>query len=279
MVSRPIAIMLATTGVAILCLQDAYGQAAQTASSAVSFEVASVRPNRSDSAGMGMSILPGGRFTATNVPLSMLIESAFNLRELQLHGGPTWIYNDRFDVIAKADVDIPKPVTGAPPGLFHFLLRALLADRFKLSVRHETRDLPIYELQVSRHDGTLGRGLRKSDFDCTTAKKTPDGRFPDQSDGRPTCGMMMSGPNVAAHAIPISSLVTVIAAQVRRTVVDRTNLAGLFDVDLEWASNPADTSKPSIVTALQEQLGLKLVAGHGPVDVMVIEHVERPLPD
>lgn len=244
------------------------------------FEVASVRPNISGDGGAGINLQPGGRFTALNVPLVWLIESAYGLGHHQLEGGPSWIHTERFDVTAKAESDIPRPVAGSPPGAFHFMLRALLAERFKLSVRQEKREAPVYELQLARTGEALGPGLKKSDFDCTSAKKTPDGRMVDRrKDGRPTCGMSMRGPNITAHAIPLSQLVTVIEGQVERPVVDRTNLDGLFDVDLEWSASSADTSKPSLFTALQEQLGLKLVAARGAVNALIVERAERPTPD
>ena len=244
------------------------------------FEVASVRPNTSGAGGSGgINIQPGGRVTALNVPLLWLIESAYGLGHHQLEGGPAWMDTDRFDVIAKAETDIPRPVAGGPPGPFHFMLRALLAERFKLAVHQEKRDLPIYELHLARADGALGKGLRRSDFDCMTVEKTPDGRRRDRNDGRPTCGMFMRGAEITAHSIPFSRLVEVIEGNVHRPVVDRTNLRGLFDIDFAWASNPTDTSKPSIFTALQEQLGLKLVSARGPVDVLVVDRAERPTPD
>src|SRR5688500_10152616 len=138
--------------IAISCLQDVI-VAQTTTTSQPAFEVASVRQNKSGSLGMGMQFLPGGRFTATNVSLSILIESAYNLKEGQLEGGPAWIHDDQFDVIAKADVDLPRPSSDAAPGLFHFMLRALLADRFKLSVHYKIKQMPIYELRRARDDG------------------------------------------------------------------------------------------------------------------------------
>ena len=272
-------ILLSTTFVAIAWPIASAQQVDRPQQDGPTFEVASVRPNTSGVGGAGINIQPGGRVTALNVPLLWLIESAYGLGHHQLEGGPPWIHTDRFDVIAKAETDIPMPIAGAPPGLFHFMLRALLADRFKLAIHQEKRDLPIYELHLARADGALGAGLRRSDFDCTTAEKSPDGRLRDQNDGRPTCGMSMRNTQITAHSIPLSSLVTVIEGNAHRPVVDRTNLRGLFDIDVAWASNPTDTSKPSIFTALQEQLGLKLVSARGPVEVLVVDRAERPIPD
>ena len=245
----------------------------------VTFEVASVRRNVSGTGGMGFNIQPGGRFTAMNMPLAWLIEAAYGLGHHQMEGGPSWIHTERFDVIAKAEADIPRPLPGEPPGAFHFMLRALLAERFNLAIRRHKREAPIYELRFARTDEALGAGLRKLNFDCTTAEKMPDGRRLDQKDGRPTCGMAMRGPNISAHAIPLSQLVTVIEGQVERPVVDRTKLNGLFEVDLEWSTGTVETTKPSLFTALQEQLGLKLVAARGAVDVLIVERAEMPKPD
>lgn len=252
---------------------------AQEVNRGPTFEVASVRPNTSGAGGGGINIQPGGRVTALNVPLLWLIESAYGLGHHQLEGGPAWMDTDRFDVIAKAETDIPRPVAGGPPGPFHFMLRALLAERFKLAVHQEKRDLPIYELHLARADGTLGPGLRRSDFDCSAAEKIPDGRPRDRNDGRPICGMFMRNAQITAHSIPFSRLVEVIEGNVHRPVVDRTNLSGLVDIEVELASNSSDPSKPSIFTALQEQLGLKLVSARGPVEVLVVDHAERPTPD
>jgi len=277
MLSSRISVIWSVALALCLCTSGA-AQQQVPADTHVTFEVASVRRNVSDTGGMGFNIQPGGRFTALNIPLAWLIEAAYGLGHHQMEGGPSWIHTERFDVIAKAETDIPRPLLGAPPGPFHFMLRALLAERFKLVVRHEKREAPIYELQLARADKALGLGLRKSDFDCTTVEKTPDGRMPDRKDGRPTCGMAMRG-NIMAHAIPMSHLVTVIEGQLERPVIDRTNLGGVFDVDLEWSANPADTSKPSLFTALQEQLGLKLVAARGAVNVLIVERAEMPTPD
>jgi uncharacterized protein (TIGR03435 family) len=257
---------------AVLVVPVALSTQAQSAQDA-RFEVASVRPNISGDGGGGINLQPGGRFTALNVPLVWLIESAYGLGHHQLEGGPSWIHTERFDVVAKAESDIPRPVLGSPPGAFHFMLRALLAERFKLVVREEKREAPVYELEFARTGDALGPGLRRIDFDCTTAEKTSDGRIVDRN-GRRTCGS-----NIAARAIPLSQLITVIEGQLERPVVDRINLSGLFDVDLEWSADSADTSKASLFTALQEQLGLKLVAARGEVNALIVERAERPTPD
>src|SRR5687767_12980295 len=272
-------ILLSTTLVAIAWPVASAQQVDRPQHDGPTFEVASVRPNTSGVGGAGINIQPGGRVTALNVPLLWLIESAYDLGHHQLEGGPAWMDTDRFDVIAKAETDIPRPVAGGPPGPFHFMLRALLAERFKLAVHHEERELPIYELHLARADGKLGPGLRRSDFDCTTAEKMPDGRLRDRNDGRPICGMSMRGAQITAHSIPFSHLVDVIEGNVPRPVVDRTNLRGPVDIEVAWASNPTDTSKPSIFTALQEQLGLKLVSARGPIEVLVVDRAERPTPD
>lgn len=133
--------------VALTCSVPCRSSAQAVTISSPTFEVASVRPNNSVSGQMGVSIQPGGRFTATNVTLAMLIESAYDLGHHQMRGGPDWIRTDRFDVIAKAEPDISGSLRSPGSPLLH-MLRSLLAERFKLAVREEPTVRPVYELQV-----------------------------------------------------------------------------------------------------------------------------------
>jgi uncharacterized protein (TIGR03435 family) len=182
-------------------------------------------------------------------------------------------------------------------------MRSLLAERFKLSVHREKRELPIYELVLARSDGKLGPELRPSSADCRAiieARKA-QGQKPDlpKAGERPQCGARVGFGELAAGGQPLLELIALLSSTVQRNVVDRTGLSGNFDIYLKWtpdqlpprpAGLPADQplringlaidpDGPSIFTALQEQLGLKLESAHGPVDVLVIDHVERPSPD
>jgi uncharacterized protein (TIGR03435 family) len=262
---------------------------AQTPSSSPTFEVTSVKPNRSD--GLQMSIqAPGDRYTFTNAPLRLILRMAYRVQGFQILGGPEWMASDRFDVVGKAQRAVPvdEKLT---------MLRSLLADRFKLVVHDETRELPIFALVKARRDGTLGARLRKAGVDC--AALATSGRFPEapRPGARPTCGMTVRPGGFAAGGITMAQLTSALSSawpSLDRLIVDRTGLDGSFDVDLEWTPDqmppgppppgapslpPIDPNGPSIFAALQEQLGLKLESTRGPVEVVVIDHVERPTPD
>jgi len=262
------------------------------------FEVASVKPNKSGDGRVMIGMQPGGRFTATNVPLRMLIRNAYQLQDAQLVGGPDWIASDRFDIMAKAEGD-PPPTPPGTAGPIQLMLRTLLADRFKLVVHNETRELPIYALVLARSDGRLGPQLRPAAVDCAAmaaarGRGGPPPALP-QPGERPTCGMRIGPGQMAGGGFPLSQFATTLSQFVQRGVVDRTGLTGNFDLDLTWTPDfqgrggppppgapdlpPIDPNGPSIFTAVQEQLGLKLDSQKGPVDVLVIDRVEQPTPD
>ena len=166
------------------------------------------------------------------------------------------------------------------------MLRSLLEDRFRLSAHRETRDLPIYALVLARADGRLGPRLRQTTSDyCAklleAAGKPGDTPIPT---GSPACGMRPggNGNEVTAGAVPMNELARLLNVVSGRTVVDRTGLTGVWDFGLKWSPFDApapDPDRPSIFTALQEQLGLRLDATTGPVEVLVIDRVEPLIPD
>lgn len=217
-------------------------------------------------------------------------------------GLPDWTRAERFDVSAKADGDFPSlprpPAFAGPPHPVFQMLRGLLADRFKLVSHTEQRGFPIYALVVARTDGALGPQLTASTSDCPLNANTP--LLPIAPDVRPKCGMVASIGRLLAGAQPISQLIHAIQGSVDRVIIDRTKLTGTFDFSLEFLpdflqeralANPnqplrlnlngvnIDPNRPSLTAALQEQLGLKLESTKGPVEVLVIDHVERPTPD
>jgi len=257
---------------------------AQQPSLVPSFEVASVKPNTSGRILTTVDPQPG-RLTITNIRLRVLIQNAYQLQSVQIVGGPDWIADERFDIVAKlADDSAPRP------GAYSLMLQSLLAERFKLRVHTEQRDLPIYVLATANKDGKLGAKLRRSAIDCTAfAARTP-ASAPSNAD-RPFCAVRVGPGSLTAGAIPLSQLAMTLQPLVQRVVVDRTGLDGNFDIDLSWApeqlqrgqpspnaplSSPIDPNGPSIFTAVQEELGLKLEAARGPVDVLVIDHVDHP---
>lgn len=279
----------------------AAGQPATTAlPENLSFEAASVKPNKSGSGQVSIGIQPGGRFNAVNVPLRLLIRNAYQLQDFQLVGGPGWMTSDRFDIVAKADPASLPPLP-APPGTagpFQIMLRNLMADRFKLKVHKETREMPVYALQLARPDGKLGPQLRPATVDCAALAGRGRGGPPPAPPApgeRPACGMRIGPGVMSGGGFPLSQLATALSQFVQRVVIDRTGLTGNFDLDLAWtpdqipqappggapagAPPSAPLDGPSIFTALQEQLGLKLESVRGPVEVLVIDSVEQPTED
>jgi uncharacterized protein (TIGR03435 family) len=237
--------------------------------SSLSFEVASVKPNPLDSAAGGFSRTANG-LTIFNYSLWRLIVNAYGIEDFQLSGGPDWIDKDKFDVVAKA----ADGSTHSPLELSQ-MLQSLLAERFKLTVRRETRSAPVYWLVPAKTDGTLGKDLHRAKIDCR-APETPPAIRGDAAQ----CGLSYGYGSMGARGMPLDPLIALVSSSVRRPVVDKTGLTGGFDYSLHYnrAGTP-DSPDPSMFGALEEQLGLKLQDQRAPVDFIVVEHVERPTPD
>lgn len=240
------------------------------------FEVASIKPNGSERDTGGMRIA-GGRFTATNVAVRNLIVTAYStdrpLLPVEIVGGPDWVIAERFDIEATASVPLANYRQVAP------LLRALLEERFKLRAHQEPREQQVFALTVARSDGRLGSHLKASTLHCTAARG--DGAPLQPRPVQPSCGVMIAAGSLAAGDMTISNLARFLSGQVQRVVVDQTNLAGAFDLDLRWKPDqPTGGDQPddrtSIFTAVQEQLGLKLQPTKAVIEVVVIDHVEHP---
>ena len=252
------------------------------------FEVASVKPNTSGDGRVLMSPQPGGRLNLVNVPLRLMIRYAYRVQDFQVVGGPDWLSTARFDVVAKAEGGNPSQED------LQLMLRSLLADRFKLVVRPDKREMPTYSLVPARADGKTAAQLRKSDANCGPATAPSAPPAPGQL---PSCGSMLGFGNLKARGSTMAALASTLSTFAGRIVVDRTGLAGGYDVDLNWTPDqiprPAgggdqpvqvngvtiDPNGPSLFTALQEQLGLKLESARGPVDVLVVERAEKPAED
>jgi uncharacterized protein (TIGR03435 family) len=269
-------------------------QVQAASASSPKFEVASVKTNKSGDGRIMIANQPGGRFTATNVPLRLLIRNAYQLQDFQIVGAPDWITSEHFDIAAKAEGDIPPSPPGGPPGPMQLMMQALLAERFKLVVHRDTRELQTYALVLARSDRKLGAQLRASAVDCAAMMRGRNGApppGPPPVNERPQCGMRIGPGQMSGGGLPMSQFATVLAPLVQRFVVDRTGLTGNYDIDLTFTPDqmpqgtpppgapplpPIDPNGPSIFTAIQEQLGLKLDAQRGPVSVLVIDGVERP---
>jgi bla regulator protein blaR1 len=259
------------------------------------FEVASVKPNKTGDGRIMFGLQPGGRFNATNVTLRMLLRQAFNVQEFQITGGPDWMASDRFDVVAKA------PEGEFTADLMRPMLRSLLAERFKLVVHNETREMAIYALVKARDDGKLGPNLSPAAIDCAAVMRGRRGGpppTPPQPGQKLECGFMIGPGRMNAGGMPLSNLAQTLSPQVGRIVLDKTELTGNYDLELTYsleglgsvfpgggpplingAPAPIDPNQPNLFTALQEQLGLKLDSQRGPVDVVVIDSVQQPVAD
>jgi len=291
-------------GVVAVCLVLGFARtAAQNAAPADAeprFEVASIRATdltTMAATGITVQMLPNG-MKATRVTVRMLIVTAYQLRDYQLVGGPGWMGTDRFDISARA-------ADRVTPQVARQMLKNLLHDRFALRAHTETRQVDVHALVLANADGRLGPGLKRTSAECEAtldAQKKgtapPSGR-PDfeQLRKQTSCGMSMmsssasGASNYSMGAVMLDRLVNQIAGEVRGPVVDRTGLTGLFDILLEYASqsrqlqaappvNAPDLTKDvapaTMRDALREQLGLKLETEKGPLEMLVIDSLERP---
>jgi uncharacterized protein (TIGR03435 family) len=235
------------------------------------FEVASIKRNISVGQLSSINGQPGGRITVTNHTLRNIIRNMNRLQSYQIVGGPDWIDKDRWDIIAKGAGDPAFEQMVA-------MMQTLLADRFKLVTHRETREMPIYTLVLARPDGRLGSQIKSSTTDCdaiAAAARAQGGTAPPPPGAGPRCGVNMNGGVLRMSARPLADLARNISIATDRMVVDKTRLAGIFDLELRWN----DTDGPSLVTAVQEQLGLKLDPQRGPVDVLVIDSAQKPVED
>ncbi len=261
------------------------------------FEVATVKPNKSGDGRQFIQRQPGGRVTVTNMPLRQLITFAYVLAPFQLVGGPPWIASDRFDMVAKLEGNPEFGMPGSGPDPIQLAMRTLLADRFALKTHRETREMDIYALTLVK-PGAPGPGLKPATTDCAAQMKAgpraggpPPGPPQIPPSGILPCSIMGSPGMIRFGGFPISQLTTMLGGQSGRMVVDRTGLTGNWEFVLTFAAEqrgqpppgvelPApDPNAPSLFTALQEQLGLKLESTKGPVDVLVIDSVEQPTSD
>jgi uncharacterized protein (TIGR03435 family) len=251
------------------------------------FEVASIKPNHSGDMRVGIAMEPGGRFVATNVPVKMLILMAYQLKDNQLSGLPGWADSDRFDIIAK-----PESGSGIKSDDERAMMQALLAERFKLTFHKDTKELPIYALVVAKSGLKMEPSKGNPDFgDDTRTRSAPEpGRGPGR--GRGGQGIRMMRGEINGANVTVGMLADQLSRITGRSVIDKTGLVGSYDFALKYtpegtmpagpkdADNhetaPSDSERPSIFVAVQEQLGLKLESQKGPVDLYLIDHLEKP---
>jgi uncharacterized protein (TIGR03435 family) len=271
----------------------------QNPADSFSFEAASLKQNVSGPGPFAILPLPG-RLRGTNIPAKFLIAAAFAapgqgpLLPFQIVGGPDWLNTARFDLEAKA----PESAGNALPPLFA-MLKTLLLERLKMTVRAEKRELPVYRLVIARSDGRLGPQLvRRSEAECATlAAQSKSSGGPTTASGRPAVGFRSGIDRILGGCARLADLINYVSRLHDRVVLDGTGLEGRFDYELVWtpdsfqlsqlqqggaAGSVASTSAAdgtSQLTALTEQLGLRLESSRAPIDVIVIDHAELPQPD
>jgi uncharacterized protein (TIGR03435 family) len=273
---------LVWTGGSILVAQVTPGAATVTPPK---FEVATIKRSAAGTSQTGTVFQPGGWYRAFNVRLRDLVSEAYRVRGFQVMGGPPWVASDRFDIVAKSEdptsfslvpkADGTRTISGDP----FLMLRELLKDRFKLVVHRETRDGPVYALIMSRSD-RRGPGLRPFAVNCAAL----DPKNPTPNVGM--CGGIgMARGRFTAKTATMAQLATSLSIVLQRPVIDRTGLSEPFDFDLEWApinvdvdvaATPVSEFAPSLLAALDEQLGLKLDAQRAPIEYVVIDGAEPP---
>jgi len=255
------------------------------------FEVASIKPSRTGDDTVQLLMSPG-KFTTRGETIKQIIKFAYDIKsDNRLSGGPSWINSEKYDIEAKEEVSIAQKVQKLPfeeqANQVRLMVQALLADRFKLKVSHETKDLPVYTLVVAKG----GSKLKPTEVPppATDGTSAPNKQFR---------GFRMMGPGqLSATNIDVSFLADILSGQpeLGRNVIDQTGLKGNYDWTLKWTPEetaamfkgadgshapadapPPDSSGPSIFTALQEQLGLKLEPRKGPVETLVIDSIEKP---
>ena len=257
---------------------QAESQAQNTPAAALVYDVASIKPNRDADEIVRITYAPDG-FTATGVTLQMLIRSAYDVQDYQISGAPKWVNSEKYNVEAKLDPlaaeQLRKLVFDQRKIERNHILQGLLADRFNLGLHRETRELPIYALVIAKN----GPKLRESK----------------SNDLEPHITRARRG-QITGEGSSMSSLARLLTHALGRAVQDKTGLRDLYDFTLTWSPSqeefpgseshdnqqgsdsmhPPEGLGPSIFTAIQEQLGLKLESQKGPVEILVIDHAEKP---
>jgi bla regulator protein blaR1 len=245
------------------------------------YEVATVKPNKTGDGRVMLMFKPDG-VSMTGTPVQMMLRAAFGVEDDRILGAPGWVKTDRFDIEAKVSPEDAPKLDKLKRDQRMLMLQPFLVDRFGLKFHHETRELPVYALVVAKGGPTL-------------KESKPDAAPGDGSPARHST-MINGRGKIEAQGSSMENLTHVLSPQVGRTILDKTGLTGSYDYTLNWtpdflpppggaeggppSGDPVpDSNGPSLFTALQEQLGLKLESQKGPVDVIVIDHIEQPSPN
>ena len=279
--------VFAAATLAVLLRQAAVAAAQAVPSQAATFAVTTVKPSPPGALPAGFSVR-GEQVRAGALTLAQMVNFAWNLMPQRflgrVEGGPAWMMTERFDVGGKA----ARPLTVNEARL---MIRGLLADRFQLKTRIDTRQVPVYALSVVRADGTLGPGLKRSKLDCAAYNAAAVSNDYAEAGKQRTegCGVgTLGSPSTELVIKGATSIDAIIPRMSRsldldRPILNRTNLTGTFDIDLHWSPGspgPRPTEGTmSLYTALRQQLGLKLEPQTGPIEVLVIDGATHPTPD
>ena len=245
------------------------------------FDVASIKPNKANNLADLEFGVGDGQGGGKDVTLKILIGLAYRLQQFQISGGPSWASSERFDVEGKTEN------RKADPDQLRLMLQSLLEDRFKLKLHRETKVSSVYALVVAKEGPKI-----KLSSDQTS----PDVNGPAPPGAGPNHGAFNIGPgSLIGNAATMALFTRFLSQRLGRTIIDKTNLTGRFDIQLQWTpgvgENPfdpggrtlpqrqPDSADLSIFTAIQHQLGLKLESTKGPVDFLVIDRVEQPSPN
>jgi uncharacterized protein (TIGR03435 family) len=262
------------------------------ATSGQNFDVVSVKRNVSNTLGSDVTQRPDGGLTMLNIPAMTLIARAYDTAPVDMVGLPEWARTERYDLNATASLSNPTPEQRAA------MMRKMLEDRFKLVAHVEQRETPVYDLMLARKDGQLGPNIKRSEGDCEAkaaadraiVEKTgrpappPPGVF-DFNAPAPQCSLRVNGPLMEGD-LTMEALARMLRGATGRLVVDKTALAGSFRVALTYdrmaalrgpqTGEPTTGAAPSVFTAVQEQLGLKLESSRAMLQTLIIDRFERP---
>ena len=253
------------------------------AASHQAFDVVTIKPSKTFVGGMGLGKSSKDSVSLINVSPRALIANAYGLKPRLVSGGPDWMDSTEYDIECKVLVTDPSHPPQLTRDQIRLMMQSLLADRFKLSLHTESRQLPVFGLAIAKGGPKLQEAKPGNTY--PNGLKGPDGRS--------GAGMMIvQNQKFTGQAIAISGIVDTLSILLDRTVVDRTGLTGRYDVTLqlprpdrapsrqgpptEPSSTSPDDSQPSLFTLVEEQLGLKLISTKAPVETLVIDHIERP---
>ena len=257
---------------ALICLALCTHAAAQAPPA---YEVVSIKRHATIEAAGGTRTLPDGTYIMTNQTIESMIRLAAPVPVREVIGMPDWVKYERYDVTAK-------PPAGATAAERAEMMRRMFADRMKLVAHVEQRERDTFALVLARSDGRLGPNLKPSTVDCSPRPVDPKAPLaPPEPDVRKSCGLMVSQTSIVSGGITIDRLLLSIGGMAGGLVNNRTGLQGVYSVELNFAPNGlADDRRgdepPQFLTALQEQLGLKLQPEKTMVPVLVIDSIERP---